>query len=147
MYWNEIVDNTELDGGKINRNMRCIEMQEAILQKAVAEGLIETWDVLKFSTQYPNDDNVMINRNMRCIEITQLRSFSLPAQWLIETWDVLKCVPPAAFTLDSIRLIKTWDVLKFPQCPKDHSPACPINRNMRCIEIMDDVYQGENLTD
>ncbi len=70
MYWNKGEPPSSNSGDKINRNMRCIEIQFFLNRKRPLKGLIETWDVLKY-------------------RITS--SKSIPSFWLIETWDVLKC--------------------------------------------------------
>ena len=73
--------------------MRCIEIKEPGWAIMCMEGLIETWDVLKYAAPekfqpnlirlietwdvlklvQPFTDNagILINRNMRCIEINQ----------------------------------------------------------------------------
>ena len=76
---------------KINRNMRCIEMIADAADHVDDLGLIETWDVLKFSFMFLS----FLSRN-----------------WLIETWDVLKSPSSTDSVLKSPWLIETWDVLK-----------------------------------
>ena len=107
------------------------------------QGLIETWDVLKFVFACRSGLQIPINRNMRCIEIPLRRATVEHPLRLIETWDVLKsefAFPPlgGVFTINRnmrcieiryfslhihpvTRLIETWDVLKFSQPRTRHA--------------------------
>ncbi len=81
------------------------------LLKDYADRLIETWDVLKRWYIKKLEIHTVINRNMRCIE-TQSRYWPKEKDsGLIETWDVLKPIH---------------------ECP--FKGIGMINRNMRCIE-------------
>ena len=121
------------------------------------QGLIETWDVLKFVFACRSGLQIPINRNMRCIEIPLRRATVEHPLRLIETWDVLKWHSASfiphfirglietwdvlKFTHEDIplsqrkRLIETWDVLKFEYFVPEEGTKT-INRNMRCIEMV-----------
>ncbi len=56
--------------------MRCIEISMDFLLHLRSQGLIETWDVLKyFSDEEKEILQKAINRNMRCIEMASLALF------------------------------------------------------------------------
>jgi len=157
MYWNYIMPLKNNIISRINRNMRCIEIENMWYVVIVQRGLIETWDVLKFIINFNSDlknirlietwdvlkftavtssfSSAKINRNMRCIEIIKHLNQLVLFLWLIETWDVLKYLVRYLDSLHISWLIETWDVLKFTAVTSSFSSA-KINRNMRCIEII-----------
>ena len=119
----------------INRNMRCIEMQNSGRWFPPLLWLIETWDVLKWKNTAINIQELRINRNMRCIEIINMR---VDTQWRYLINRNMRCIEMEQEILwlhRMNRLIETWDVLKWPCNLWKGCQGTLINRNMRCIEI------------
>ena len=113
MYWNPVHCPAIWPQYRINRNMRCIEIEWCCHDAISVLRLIETWDVLK------------------CFPTI----LAIVSPGLIETWDVLKCDPGNSQFRTRLRLIETWDVLKYTV--RQRGRGCGlINRNMRCIEII-----------
>ena len=93
--------------------MGCIEIRSLPEKRRNAEGLIETWDVLKYVLRYQfSQFSCKFNRNMGCIEMKMCKISIFLLMRLIETWDVLKYPIYLEPVPGAVRLIETWDVLK-----------------------------------
>ena len=115
--WDVLKSKTMADmevATKINRNMRCIEMELNTPELPQDETINRNMRCIEIRNGSGRaESGNMINRNMRCIEI---RRWALPwccQRRLIETWDVLKYTVLLPDLIQRERLIETWDVLKF----------------------------------
>ena len=133
MYWNIWTYNISAAALAININMRCIEIEQYLLQKMEHKGLTLTWDVLKYNKLQFRRVFKRININMRCIEIFPLNHKQKRNVININ----MRCIEmqrKLRYPLWDLRLTLTWDVLKYI-FSISVLWLYGININMRCIEM------------
>ena len=69
MYWNENTEKWGNENGRLNSNIRCIEMIRKVYRMMHSLSWIVTLDVLKYKRDMLFIPLILLNSNIRCIEI------------------------------------------------------------------------------